>query len=202
MNTNCTNANPKFLNSISKYESVDINASLDGVGNVNEFIRGTKSWDIILRNYRAMLDKPNVNSNITPVLQIYNLNRIHEVLYLAAELTDEYYPNHDWKTIGVDILINTHPGYLDIRNLTVEQRQPALKQLQEFSVTCKYLYEKNWLVKNSVDGIVNYLQQPQLENWHENLTEFVKLTEVWDRKRNTNFSIIDDELYQSIKEML
>jgi MoaA/NifB/PqqE/SkfB family radical SAM enzyme len=202
MNTNCTNANPKFLNSISKYESVDINASLDGVGNVNEFIRGTKSWDIILRNYRAMLDKPNVNSNITPVLQIYNLNRIHEVLYLAAELTDEYYPNHDWKTIGVDILINTHPNYLDIRNLTVEQRQPALKRLQEFSVTCKYLYEKNWLVKNSVDGIISYLQQPQLENWHENLTEFVTLTQVWDRKRNTNFSIIDDELYQSIKEML
>jgi organic radical activating enzyme len=202
MNTNCTNANQKFLDSISKFESVDLNASLDGVGVVNEFIRGTKSWDIIQRNYRSMLSLPNVNSNITPVLQIYNLNRIHEILYLANDLTHEFYGADSWKHIGVDILINTHPNYLDVRNLPVEMRQEAKNRLLEFKNDCSMLYEKSWLVRNSVDGIVGYLDQEQLDNWHENLSDFVKMTETWDRNRNTNFSIVDDDLYQAIRKLL
>jgi organic radical activating enzyme len=202
MNTNCTNANKKFIDSISKFESVDLNASLDGVGVVNEFIRGTKSWDIILRNYRSLLDLPNVNSNITPVLQIYNLNRIHEILYLANDLTNEYYSDSDWKHIGVDVLINTHPHYLDVRNLPIEMREAAKNRLLEFKEQCNILYEKSWLIKNSVDGIVGYLEQEQLDNWHENLTDFVQMTETWDRQRNTNFSVVDDELYQNIRKLL
>lgn len=205
MNTNCTNANQKFLDSISKFESVDINASLDGIGVVNEFIRGTKNWDIILRNYRSILSLPNVSSNISPVLQIYNLNKIHEILYLANDLSEEFYagkPELEWKSIGVDILINTHPPYLDIRNLPIEMRQDAKNNLLEFKEKCNILYEKNWLIKNSVDGIVGYLEQPQLDTWEEQLQDFVKMTETWDRQRNTNFSVVDDQLYEQIRGLV
>ena len=202
MNTNCTNANQKFLDSISKFESVDLNASLDGIGEVNEFIRGTKSWDIILRNYRSMLSLPNVNSNITPVLQIYNLNRIHEILWLANNLTNEFYKDDESKSIGVDILINTHPPYLDVRNLPLNMRLNAKNNLLDFKEKCNSLYEKNWLIKNSVDGIVGYLDQPQLDTWEEQLQDFVKMTETWDRQRNTNFSIVDDKLYEDIRKLV
>lgn len=201
MNTNCTNVNQRFLDSISKFETVDLNASLDGIGEVNEFIRGTRSWDIILRNYRSILELPNVNSNITPVLQIYNLNRIHEILELADDLSDEMYGEDNWKTIGVDILINTHPNYLDVRNLPLEMREAAKQRLIDFRQDYT-LYEKNWLVKNSVDGVIGYLEQPQLDNWRENLEDFVKMTEIWDKQRNINFSIVDDQLYQDIKRLL
>lgn len=201
MNTNCTNINKRFLEAISKFEHVDINASLDGVGDVNEYIRRTKDWEIILRNYTDLLRLKNVSSNITPVLQIYNLNKIHEVLLLADELSDEIYGIHSNQTIGVDILINEHPKYLDVRNLPVEMRENARKQLTSFKEEYT-LYDRNWLAKNSIDGILNYLSQPQLEDWHQNLTDFVNITETWDRQRNQNFSAVDDELYQSIKGLL
>jgi organic radical activating enzyme len=201
MNTNCTNVNKSFLESISHYEQVLINASLDGIGEVNELIRRTKSWDIILRNYKSMLALPNVTSNITPVLQIYNLNKIHEILILADELSDEMYGEDSTKSIGVDILLNTHPHYLDIRNLPLELRQDAKKRLEQFKEEYT-LYDKNWLVKNSVDGILGYLSEPQLENWKENLQDFLEMTAIWDRQRNQSFSAIDDELYTAIKRLV
>lgn len=196
MNTNLTNANRRFIESISKFDDCDINASLDGIGEVNNYIRGSRSWDTIVRNYRNILELPNVNSNITPVLQIYNINRIHEVLEFAQELS----ASRD-RSIGVDILINTHPVHLDIRNLPVELRESATEQLTKFK-NSSWLYSENWLVKNSIDGVLGYLSQPQLENWHENLTDFLKFTGSLDRMRNENFSAIDSELYQQIERLV
>jgi organic radical activating enzyme len=201
MNTNLTNVNRRFTESISKFQEVDINASLDGVGEVNEYIRGARSWETLVKNYKEILKLPNINSNITPVLQIYNLNRIHEVLLFADEISDEIYGIRNTKTVGVDILINTHPHYLDVRNLPIELRQDAARRIEEFRDEYT-LYERHWLVRNSIDGVLGYLQQPQLENWHENLTDFVKYTEILDRQRNQNFSAVDNELYQAIRDLI
>ena len=148
-----------------------------------------------------MLALPNVTSNITPVLQIYNLNKIHEILMLADELSDEIYGEDSSKSIGVDILLNTHPHYLDIRNLPLELRQDAKNRLEEFKKEYT-LYDKNWLVKKSVDGILGYLSEPQLENWKENLQDFLEMTAIWDKQRNQSFSAIDDELYTAIKRLV
>jgi hypothetical protein len=80
-------------------------------------------------------------------------------------------------------------------------REAAKQRLIDFRQDYT-LYEKNWLVKNSVDGVIGYLEQPQLDNWRENLEDFVKMTEIWDKQRNINFSIVDDQLYQDIKRLL
>jgi organic radical activating enzyme len=196
MNTNLTNVNNRFVESISKFSDCDINASLDGVGEVNNYIRGSRSWETLYKNYRTLLELPNVNSNITPVLQIYNLNRIHEVLELAEDLS-----NGRERMLGVDILLNTHPVHLDVRNLPMELRSAAKQRLQNFKEH-SILYKQHGLVKNSVDGALGYLDHPQLENWHENLTDFIRYTQSMDRTRNENFSAIDDELYQQIRKLV
>ena len=46
------------------------------------------------------------------------------------------------KTIGVDILINTHPAFLDVRNLPIEWRQDCKNELLEFKEEFT-LYDKN-----------------------------------------------------------
>ena len=44
----------------------------------------TAYWIAIYKNCKQILSvNKNINANITPVLQIYNLNKIHEVLDLA-----------------------------------------------------------------------------------------------------------------------
>jgi Cys-tRNA synthase (O-phospho-L-seryl-tRNA:Cys-tRNA synthase) len=80
-------------------------------------------------------------------------------------------------------------------------RQAARQRLIDFREEYT-LCDKNWLVKNSVDGVIGYLEQPQLDNWRENLEDFVKMTEIWDKQRNINFSVVDDQLYQDIKRLI
>ena len=201
LNTNCTNLNRRFLDIIQQFENVIINASLDGIGETNEYIRYPSRWPILEKNYLKMLGLFNVGSNITPVLQIYNLHSIHEVFYFADKIGDRLYGENSNKTIGVDILINTHPAFLDVRNLPIEWRQDCKNELLKFKEEFT-LYDKNFIAKNSIDGIINYLDLPQLENYKENLTDFMKMTVIQDETRKQNFADLNNELFYKIKQLI
>lgn len=200
LNTNCTYSNSTFLEILKKFKNIAINPSIDGVGKVNNYIRGSKNWIAIYKNCKQILSvNKNINANITPVLQIYNLNKIHEVLDLAKEYTYDLFQDSTTNSIGVDILINTHPVMLDVRNLPLELRQDAIQRLLDFKN--EYIFESNFIIKNTIEGTVGYLEQPQLENYKENLKDFVDYTEILDKERSQSFNDIDQKLYTEIKKL-
>jgi glutamate-1-semialdehyde 2,1-aminomutase len=53
-NTNCTNINKQFLELISQFKQVNINASMDGIGIVNEYIRAPSDWKQISENIEKL----------------------------------------------------------------------------------------------------------------------------------------------------
>ena len=204
LNTNCTYSGKNFLELLSKFKEMDINPSIDGVGEVNNYIRGSKKWENIYQNCKNILSVNNkISANITPVLQIYNLNKIHEILNLANDITYELFYNPWTKeltnTIGVDILFNTHPFMLDVRNLPLELRQNAIQRLLDFKN--EYVFEFSFMIRNTIEGTVGYLKQPQLENYKQNLKDFIDYTEILDKERNQSFNDIDKELYTEIKKI-
>ena len=204
LNTNCTYSGKNFLELLSKFKKMSINPSIDGVGEVNNYIRGSKKWESIYKNCKNILSVNNkMSANITPVLQIYNLNKIHEILNLANDITHELFYNPWTKeltnTIGVDILLNTHPFMLDVRNLPLELRQDAIQRLLDFKN--EYVFEFSFMIRNTIEGTVGYLKQPQLENYKQNLKDFIDYTEILDKERNQSFNDIDKELYIEIKKI-
>ena len=62
-NTNCTNAQPRFLKMLSKFKSVQIQASIDGTKLVNDYIRAPSHWETIKKNFMALGELPNVKLN-------------------------------------------------------------------------------------------------------------------------------------------
>ena len=50
-NINCTNVTDKFINLISQFKTVKINASLDGFGPMNDYIRFPSKWDRVSKNF-------------------------------------------------------------------------------------------------------------------------------------------------------
>jgi MoaA/NifB/PqqE/SkfB family radical SAM enzyme len=204
LNTNCTYSGKNFLELLSKFKEMDISPSIDGVGEVNNYIRGSKKWENIYQNCKNILSVNNkISANITPVLQIYNLNKIHEILNLANDITYELFYNPWTKeltnTIGVDILFNTHPFMLDVRNLPLELRQNAIQRLLDFKN--EYVFEFSFMIRNTIEGTVGYLKQPQLKNYKQNLKDFIDYTEILDKERNQSFNDIDKELYTEIKKI-
>ena len=85
--------------------------------------------------------------------------------------------------------------------MPVEDRQECKQNLLTFKDDYT-LYDKNWVVKNSIDGIVNYLDLPQLDNYKENLQDFLHMTKVQDETRSQNFGDLNPDLYDRIEELV
>lgn len=186
-NTNCTNINKKFLELISQFDQVNINASMDGIGIVNEYIRAPSDWTQISENIEKLAQLPNVNLGITPTIQVYNVFNIIEMIRWVEVLNKKYN-----KEIFIDFLINIHPHHLNINILSDRMREEALNEILDFRKREMGHHPSSTI--NSLNGIIGLLQKPRAEDWFEQLNRFKIYTKALDDERNQSISDIDDRL--------
>ena len=186
-NTNCTNINKNFLELISQFDTVNINASLDGVGIVNEYIRAPSDWSQISSNIEKLAQMPNVHLGITPTVQVYNVFHLVNTIRWVEDLNDRYK-----KDIFIDFLVNVHPHHLNVNILPDDLKKSALDELIRYRDTDMHVH--NNMTMNSLNGIVGLLQQPRSENWKEELERFRTFTLSLDQHRNQTIGELDPRL--------
>ncbi len=193
-NTNCTNVNKKFTNLIGQFSKVSINASIDGVGEVNDYIRSPSHWSQINANVETLAQMPNVSLGVTPTVQVYNIFNLVDTLKWVDQLNVKYR-----KHIFVDFLINVHPAHLSVSILPDEIRHKVANDLIEYK---KQYIKSNSpeLTVNSVNGIIGLLQQPRAEDWQEQLQRFKDYTNSLDRERDQSLRSISNELADLIND--
>lgn len=191
-NINCTNVTNKFLNLLSKFKNVGINTSLDGYEKVNDYIRFPSKWEKVSDNFERLCRLPNLKLNITPVIQTYNVLDCHNMLWYAEKLSEQYS-----KDIGVDFLINSHPHHLDVTILPDDIRKQAANNLIEYKNTSNR-YNKNFLVKNSVDGVINLMKKPRHDKHEELMKDFFTMTQSLDNSRNQSFAEMIPQLAKEL----
>jgi glutamate-1-semialdehyde 2,1-aminomutase len=185
-NTNCTNINKQFLELISQFKQVNINASMDGIGIVNEYIRAPSDWKQISENIEKLAQMPNVNLGVTPTIQVYNVFDIVNMLRWVDGLNLKYNKN-----IFIDFLVNHHPHHLSVRILDNEMRFEALKMIDNAFTGVRRLEPQT---RNSLNGIIGLLQQPRVEDWEEQLRRFKVYTNALDAERGQSIADIDPRL--------
>jgi len=187
-NTNCTNLNKNWLEIIGKFKEIKINASIDGIGIVNEYIRSPSDWSAISNNVEQLVKIPSVHLGITPTVQVYNIFNIVDILQWVEYLNNKYNKN-----IFIDFLINIHPHHLNIDILPDDLRKQALDEILNFKET-KMGYHPE-ATMNSLQGIIGLLQKPRNINWSEEVQRFKIYTESLDRERSQNLEDVDQRLY-------
>ena len=101
---------------------------------------------------------------------------------------------------GADMIDGTYTGIgRGGGNLPLELRQDAIQRLLDFKN--EYVFEFSFMIRNTIEGTVGYLKQPQLKNYKQNLKDFIDYTEILDKERNQSFNDIDKELYTEIKKI-
>jgi MoaA/NifB/PqqE/SkfB family radical SAM enzyme len=181
-NTNCTNVNAKFTNLISQFKRVNINASIDGTGIVNEYIRAPSKWNQISTNVEKLASMPNVVLGITPTVQVYNIFNLVDTLKWVDSLNQKYHTN-----IFVDFLINVHPKHLAVGILPDHIRHRVAEDLIAYKNQYFNRYTHN-LTIDSVNGIIGLLQKPRHDDWQEQWNRFKIYTESLDKERNQNLA--------------
>lgn len=84
-NTNMTNISDKVFNALDKFNSVQINVSLDGVGAHNEYLRNGSKWNNIVKNFEKFKNKTNVKISIYFVLQHTSLFTLKNIINFVDE---------------------------------------------------------------------------------------------------------------------
>ncbi len=196
-NTNCTNAQPRFLKLISKFKSVQINGSIDGIGPINDYIRAPSKWKSIRENFIKIAKLPNVFPGMSPAIQIYNILDIENILNFADEVTQKCK-----KVIDVDFLLVRHPTYLNPSNLPDRVKDLAFLKLQRCQESWFYKESAKLhnSVKNSVDSYLNLLEKERDVNWKRNMEEFWYMTETLDKNRKQTFKDSIPDLYEMLWE--
>jgi glutamate-1-semialdehyde 2,1-aminomutase len=192
-NTNCTNINKNFLELISQFDTVSINASLDGVGIVNEYIRSPSDWLQISSNIEKLAQLPNVHLGITPTVQIYNVFDIVNIIKWVEYLTKKYNKN-----VFIDFLVNVHPYHLNVNILPDDMREEALNDIADYLDAG--MNTDNQMTMNSLNGILGLLEQPRSTNWLEELQRFKTFTLSLDQHREQTLRDLDPRLARLIDD--
>lgn len=193
-NINCTNLSDEFVSYLKHFEFVLINASIDGFGEVNEYIRGSSNWDLIHTNFTKLLriGKP-VQIGVTPTVQVYNVLNIVELLEYIEQTTREL-----GQTVNVDFLYVTDPPFLDIRILPDSTRRIALDKLTAYVKRSTKFVNSNANLANSVQSLINALTVKPSVN-AERLTDFARYTKSLDVSRGENFNRSLLQLSESLR---
>ena len=185
-NTNCTNINPKFFELISQFDAVNINASIDGIGAVTEYIRAPSKWSQVSKNIEKFAQMSNVHLGITPTIQVYNAFDVVNILTWVDDLREKYS-----KDIFIDFLINHHPVHLSALILPDDLRKEAVELIEDY---CEANAIQNEMTKNSLQGIVGFFKNPRLENWKIMVDRFRIYTNALDEERKESISVLDTRL--------
>jgi len=183
LTTNLTNTNPKMVNWLKSMKRFEIYGSIDGIGDVNDYIRYPSKWDTIERSldFYTELVKQHNNGKliIGPTFQSLN---IHGLVNFIS-----YFENYgDTKGLELEFWwsgIVEGPRICDYRTLPDSYKIKVASDLEnQLGVL------KNEMHKNQVKSHINVLRTRNdntLPFKREIMKSFVKYNDIQDKHRNT-----------------
>ncbi len=167
-NTNLTNVPKHLLDKWTKFKKVQLNCSIDAVGELDRYIRYPSNWKAIEKNWHTIRQLPNANIEIHCTVQMYNILKLQELIEWALPFNHKIYFN-----------ILNHPDYLNIRCLPKNLKEQVENNLKKYYDLPR------------VQGIVDYMYK---EDWTNKLDSFYTYTDELDKSRNQNLYEIVPEL--------
>lgn len=183
INTNLTKMRLDTLEKLSKFKSVGIDFSIDGIEEVYEYIRFPMKWEItnnkidLVQNYRDQKGS-NISMNANFTVQIYNILNMFKLIDFFLS-----------KSIIPILHILQNPSYLNIRHMPNELKSKVNEKIDE---TLKTIDSKNYPVKSQVmwvkERLVAIKNQMSLESDEYQVKQYRQFTMTLDIKRNQNIN--------------
>ncbi len=176
--TNGINLDKKTINKLLSFKECHLSISIDGYGNVYEYIRYPGKWsDIDIKlNKLIQYASDTFKINISTLLNIYNLFDIPNIERYLKSIG-----YHD--ELNLECYIKPyHQSELNVKNLSNNLLDLAIE-------------------RNGNKRLIKYLTQVKEEN-KDNflLKEFIRKTKIYDIQRNQSYEILDTNIVKLIGE--
>lgn len=158
-NSNLINIPSKMIEYWKHFKKIKMNASIDGIGIVNEYIRYPSNWNNVEKQLKTFIEM-NVSLQVHVTVQIYNAFHLSDIFDYFDKLNIIPYLN-----------ILNHPDYLNIRVLPKDKKNIIKNQLLEYIHIPK------------VKGLLSYID----EDWSHLYDTFISKTSLIDKSRSQNY---------------
>lgn len=193
ISTNMTNTNFKFYELFPKFKSVIVLASIDGYGNMQEYLRYPSNWEQIDNNLRRL---STVGNNIfvrpAPIIQITNLNKIVDLFeYFEAQ-------NRSANKMVFDLrpIILETPKHLNLVHLPREFKIKSWEKIENWLLDkCKF---QSTTFKQTMLALKYKCYQAS--ETPERLIEYVEFNSILDNNRNHHLIEINPELHSVLTQ--
>ena len=184
----------------AEFAGVQLHVSLEGFGELNDYIRHKSEWARIVKNLNHVLQlkkKTRLWIEIHTVFQAYNLSGIIDFLTFLRGYSKllPCFPHFIWLD---------NPDFLTIKALPLELRNREIDRLEAYLLEQRSFYEDSDFAEfnlNKLDILLAHLKRSRLTEFNEKLyTEFVLYTKKLDRLRNQNIINVAPRLAELFKE--
>jgi MoaA/NifB/PqqE/SkfB family radical SAM enzyme len=188
LNTNMTNTKKDFYVFFQYFKRVLLMASIDGIYEMQEYLRYPSNWEKISSNLLKVVDMKlsNILIFVTPVIQKTNLSHLPKLFDYIEDINKK----HNKLIIQIQPIVLIDPKYLDMKYLPTDYKIKCWEQIEEWiKNSCKYqnadFHQRMKTIKNSCFEEVDYQQ---------NLTDYFEFTDIFDKNRNEKLSDINLEI--------
>ena len=182
--TNMTTFNSEFYDRLEKFNKVEAQVSIDGIGDYAGYIRYPSVWKTVDKNFEKLLEiarnKPNWTIVIYTVYQAMNYDQLPQIWKYLKDKSEKYQVRITWWPIVLD-----YPPYLSLSVLEKEQRVEIIDNL--VSLRKSLITHMFWISDSAFDivsGSLYNLEYKESENEKfKNWLEFNDKTRNIDSKR-------------------
>lgn len=192
-NSNCTLWPEESLEAWKDFQHVNLNFSVDGIGERFEFMRHPAKWDVAENTWEKakQFSKKHSNLKLGWCITLSTLN-----IYYLPETLDYFLKNFNTPDTRFGLYLNlVHgPEYFNISIMPGEIKNIISDRLNEYKKTIDGDYEN---ITSQIEGVIRFMnnRKSKLDVWDE----FFKRVEAHDLYRNESYPKIFKEFYDIIK---
>jgi MoaA/NifB/PqqE/SkfB family radical SAM enzyme len=188
VNTNATKINNRFKKQLKLLPHMQFIVSLEGIGDVNHYVRWPSDWDAIVENMKYLVNN-NHKITINTTVSIYNVTKIYDLF----KWLDDEFPG---------TLVHALPAGSNNDMLSAfifpDAKLALSKLLPIQQLKC---YNNDKLLKSFIDRLIEHYQSAPVANL-EKLKLFFEFNDKLDRSRNVKLVDYIPELEQERKLIL
>jgi uncharacterized Fe-S cluster-containing radical SAM superfamily protein len=188
VNTNGTKINSRFKKQLKLLPHMQFVVSIEGVGDVNHYVRWPSNWDSIVKNIKYLVEN-NHKITINTTVSIYNVTRLYDLF----KWVDIEFP-------GIIVhaqLVGSNKDMLSALNFP-NAKLALSKLLPIQQLKC---YNNDNLLKSLIDGLIGHYQSNPTVDL-EKLNLFFEFNDLLDQSRNIQLADYIPELEQERKLIL
>lgn len=193
--TNATNVNKEFLKLVNDFKKVHFSVSIDGTGELANYIRFPSNWEKVKENLHT-IGQNEVGVALNTTVQWLNMTRLDEMF----KFIEEYVASKPKQFAGVWFQLVQNPEYLDPIYAPKFMKEKAIMDIDNFLNTSKILNDQKFHEAESGEFAKSLQQtkkflQDNINNT-KHIDEFLKRMNTLDRLRAQKLTDILPELKQ------